>query len=468
MQKRMGAMLALIPVVGAGIFSTMPNRTRVSASVAPAHYQGASATGVIAEDLKGVVAEKQTITVYANDMDFSAEEGTVPYVVSEYVLSNPSQQNISLKMYYPNALPRGYDVKKSVTSITLDGEPVQTKTRYSYAGYYETNNFDLSEDVSLLTADGYDPFYRQPQLPVKRYHYKVTIDKEAFQSNKRRFLTYSIFFDCDANKTRVASPDCMAAAIENGRVRASFDIEEGVNEFELCVIGEDIRNPVNGIYEDRYGGKLIEAHGEYIEIDEESTDFESYALSYRPKNCAVGPEDWCRGLAQMFTSTTTSRCLVWASADDLNERYFTQWSEYELTIPAETRVVHTVRSDIYPSLEPNSQSGMFTYLLSPQSNFGLGCLLEVNLITPYRLAGSSLEFTKTEQGYSLERSAYPLGELTFTLSGSSEYGTVGSNGYGMSPSLRLAYILLGVLGGIGIVCVAIGVGVHYGKKKKRR
>ena len=96
--------------------------------------------------------------------------------------------------------------------------------------------------------------------------------------------------------------------------------------------------------------------------------------------------------------------------------------------------------------------------------------IEINVETPYYFATGTLEFERRGERYTFRRDCLPIGELSFTLTESEEAYLSGGRDYvyydPISPSIRLAYILLAVLGGITLVVATVGIVIYRHSKKR--
>ncbi len=458
---------------------------RAEAAAGPDYYEGITAIGAFPCVKNDVIMEKQVLTLHIGELPAFDENDSVGYAVSdtymtsEYTIKNPTDRDVSLKMLFPcSGAPRWLASEEGSYSVLSDGEPVESVVRHSYSGYYN-RTFDLESGIYEITAGQIpDSFYRR-DLPVHEYRFRVEFGEDILQSLGRKYLAFVLSFDCDAEHTRVMSSGRMNTDIVNGKVRASFDVGAGSNQLSLVVVGEDIDHLTFGLYPDRYGVDPLE--GNALFYAESDTDFFTYAMRFYPEGSEISEDDWYAGFVRMLSSETVSGCIAYAIPSSLREEAFMQWREYTLSIPARTTVKNVVKAPLYPTIERNPSGDpdepkdryVYSYLLSSGrywSRYGAHFdEIEIRLETPFYLAASSLDFESRGDAYIFRREGLPLGELSFTLTGTESGYISGGWQYGtydpISPSLRLAMLLLIPL---GIVIAAIAVFAIVYRVRRRR
>ncbi len=463
MGKKLGALILALLSGGVAVGSV----PKLTAQAGTQNYYGGSAvSGAIPFENSAVKLEQEELTVHVGTLPAVGGTGVYDaYCDHSYTFYNPTEEAATVRALLPCVAVPQYaaDYAAEETVLQLDGNDIRPSVRYSYAGYYN-RTMDVDDSLAQLTEEPMDDFYCREGLSVTEYRFKLELSKEALEGVDRKYLAFVLMFECNPLETRVMSCNRMSAEIVNGRMQASFDVEEGQNLICLTVVGEDVTGLTHGVYIDRYREQEIEI-GTFF-YSETRMPFADFAMRGYPKDSEISREDWYRGFVHMLAKGTGRSVLVSAIPELIREEMFMRWYDYDLTVPPKTSVVHTVREPIYPTVDDARYD--YSVLLSPQQRWK-PWEVKITIDTPYYLAYSSLEFDKTEEGYCFARKAMPLGELSFTLTESDRVGiTLPIQQYvGGSPSLRLAYILLGVLGGTLIIAGGV-IFVVYRVRKKRK
>ncbi len=438
------------------LFSAAP----LAANAKSEEWRGGSVVTGAVPIGEGLLLEQQSITLHIGSLPGEASYDA--YVRSEYVLSNPSEEEKSLHVLFPCGTAPQYEhgnFGAECCELTADGERVEASLRHTFVGYY---NPSLNVENVLMQCEGErtDDFYF-PDLAVHEHIYTFDLPEEALGDSGRRYLTFVLTFDCDPIRTRIMASRRMYTEIVDGRMRASFDVEAGKNEIILAVAGEDVKGMDYGVFSDRGSSEEVQA-GTIAETDKQCT-FGEYAMRTYPEETAISPEDWCCGFITMLTRST-SGAIVYAVPDSLREEAFMPWYEYSLTLPAHGTLVHAVKEPIYPAL--GEGKFVYVYLLSPLRRWGSG-KVEVTLETPYYLAHSTLHFKEDGGVYTLQRGSFPLGELVVTLTESERtYLELAAPKPAPIPAPLLgAYIVLGILGTAAVGAAIWGIVVLARRKK---
>ena len=473
MGRKISALLLAISLALAGIFAA-PN---ILAAAAEPYYEGVPAAGAIPCEESAVIMEKQVLTLHAKSFPQPSafaytEYAANNFVTNEYTLYNPTSEDISLKMLYPRTDRTEWsnsDMGGSF-SIKLNGNEIQTSLRHSYAGYFSRNLDIESSLMQLIGERPTDEFYFGDDLPVHDYKFFINLPPQSLEGIERKYLAFVLTFDCNPKKTRVMSSDHMATDVVNGRVQASFDVEEGSSEICLTVVGEDIDHLSYGVFVDRFATQKLELGA--VTYQEVKSVFPEYAMRNYPEGSQISRKDWFNGFVQMLSKGTIGGYFAYTRAEELREESFMQWYEYSVPIPAGGRVTHTVSAPLYPTV--NENRFQYDFLLSSGQywdRFAAGYgEIEINVETPYYFATGTLEFERRGERYTFRRDCLPIGELSFTLTESEEAYLSGGRDYvyydPISPSIRLAYILLAVLGGITLVVATVGIVIYRHSKKR--
>ncbi len=463
--KRLGALFLAIPLSGMGILGMPP----LSAAAAePECYEGTFLSGAIPCGESPLILEKQQVTLSIGEFPEVGGGAVYPNVPAAmqcaYTFSNPTEEAASVELLLPCVPAPLYAVADSANGTQVIGADAEDRTvRYSYAGYF-SRSYDLSAGIKQLSSPADDDFYAQEGLTVTEYRFRVDLSAQSLREVNRKYVAFVLTFECNPMLSRVISRK-MYTEIVNGKLQASFDVEAGESEILLTVVGEDIVNLHYGLYVDRYLTKELEIGS--LSYQKDAMPFADYALQFRPEDSEISARDWLAGFIYMLNKSTTNRSVIYAFPELIREEAFLKWYDYRFTVPPKSKAVHTVESLVYPTVEGERYE--YALLLRPQLAWKQGGI-DIEIRTPYVLAYSTLDFAETSSGYALSRDRLPMDDLMFTLVRSnSAMGTTqsGATSAPISPSMRLALILLGVLGGAALLGGGIAAVVLAAKKKKR-
>lgn len=460
--KRLGAILLTIPLAGAGLVAAP--KLSAEAGSDPQCYEGTPVSGAIPFGDSPLILEKQQITMKIGALPAVGEGGSVSgqgasVMQCAYTLSNPTEEAASVELLLPCTPPPLYaaEVAARYEVISEEADP---SVRHSYMGYFNRSS-DLEAGIRQLYGDGADDFYGREGLTVTEYRFTVNLSESALAGVNRKYVSFVLTFDCNPVLSRVISRR-MYTEVVNGKIQASYDVGTGESEILLTVVGEDISDLSYGLYVDRTREKKLEIGS--LSYDTEKTPFSEYALRSRPQDSEISEEDWRDGFVYMLKKSTANDSVVYAFPELIREESFLKWYDYELTVPAKGKAVHTVESPLFPTVE----GGRYEYslLLRPQLLWKRGGI-DIAIETPYVLASSNLDFKKTDMGYAFSRMSLPVSDLRFVLV-ESEDALNASSSAGLSPSLRLAVILLGSLGGAAVLGGGVAAAVLLSKRRKKQ
>ena len=455
MGKRLGALFLALPLSCAAMFGP---RIEFASAGTQSYSDRATFSGAVYLGGDSIAAESQQLTLHVGEIPADAgDEYDDSYMTSELTFYNAGEEDATLRLAYPcPAMPK--DVSAREYRLSLDGEAIEPQVCHSYAGYFNRtiNVEDVLDGAAMRSPD----FYRA-DLPATEYKFRTDLSQVTLTDAEKKHLALVLTFDCDQSATRIISCNVMNFEVINGRLRLAFDLKGGEEIVGVTVAGKDIANLSYGVYTDLARTEAVATH---IYCGRSETTFGSFAASFYPEGCEVSRADWARGLAQMLVSTTAENCVVYGRPCNLRPEAFLKWYVYSVTVPAGARAVHTVSAPLYPV----TSNGRYQYdiLLSPLACWSLPNF-RVSLETPYYLAYSNLNFEKAGEVYTFSRDRLPLGELSFTLAPSAGTSPIGNSYDPISPSLRLAFVLLGVLGGVAAIGAAVAIIVAVRKKKRR-
>lgn len=470
MTKRIGALLLAIPLVGAGVVTNGIHAAAGSAGT------GCELTGAIPEKDYPVVVEREHITLHIGDLagsgyffSSSALEQYLGrnYVKTEYSFYNPTEERVDMKLLIPDMgmpdyVTAGYS--RPYVSISTDGASAEYTPRYSYAGFLG-GEYDLSDGASQISDGVAGDFYFREGLEVTEWTFSVVVTDEMLEQSAKKHLSLVVRLSCNPITTRIMSSKLMYAEISNGEPCLCFDLEKGMNKVRVAAVGgSGSLSAESTVRTARFGGETLHS---MVAVSTGVLPFREFALRNRPAGCEISESDWINGFVRMITECTNQGCLVYAIPDFLTENSFLRWQEYTVSVDAKERVLHTVTTPIFPVV--SGEEYQFSYLLSTDQRWSDLNQFSIEIVTPYHVAETSLDFQRTEGAdgnvsYAFRRDFLPLGELEFTLTDGTVTGPGVTSSAPISPSLRLAFILLGVLtaaaGGTAVAVVVI-------RKKKR-
>ncbi|MBE6942986.1 MAG: hypothetical protein E7453_01815 [Ruminococcaceae bacterium] len=419
MKRLLSILLVLLILLG--------STPSVSANSAQSYWEGVDRTGAIVTSGESpIVVEKELLTFdlqefpqphYWEEAEFLAYSGKV---TAAYTFHNPSELTVSAKLLFPfGAIPwygmdSGTDTGKY--DILIDGQPVEKKIRHTLSYY---GQFDLEQDLSLLSDTfAEDPFY-SPALPVTVYKFSISgVDTATYKS---AVVAFDVPEGLGAR--RYYLDDCRGSHQQNnGDMRIATSVRNNGSSIALYVFGEPLKvYPEFKFYQD--GGakdsERISGTARFSGIEE--TTFQAFALNGWNAETGVSEEDWYNAIvADLNTNVRSKHPIIYqiANQNRLAENLM-RWYEYEITLQPGQRIVNSVTAPIYPSIDLDYDPDIYgyTYLLSPAKTWKSFGELEIVVNTPYYITESSLDgYEKTDTGYTLTLDGLPEGELTFTLS----------------------------------------------------
>ena len=473
MKRRLSAVLLLIPITAAGGASLASGRVAASASIAPPYYQGAQSAGVIPESGSPVRVLSETLTFTIGTLPKEPDDlslGVGAEMTAEYRLQNPTDADMSFRLFLPvgvktdyaSGLPDG-----GTAAIAADGMTVEPTVRYTYsandlsAKYY--GSYDIADAVPKDTYDE-SVFARDTQVHI--YRYRVTVPQVEDADSCYFLFSYT----CNTRKTRVINFSGFNGVIYNGRGYSVCSLPTG-QESEVTVVafGEMPSNIVTHVSLSRAEGSAF-IPGANIESEEEQTTFEVWVSSMYKEACEVAPineMDWYNIVAAAMEDDTYLSYLPVTEdgAQNLLDA-LRCWYEYELTVPANGTLVHTVSQPVFPDMlgEPCTLWA-FEYGLSTDTCWADFGSLTIHIDTDYILESSSFTFTKREGGYTYTHDGLPMGDLSFTLAETENVAITYDPYDGGFSTLTSVLILLGAVAGIVVVTVVVVLVIRHRNKK---
>ncbi len=207
-----------------------------------------------------------------------------------------------------------------------------------------------------------------------------------------------------------------------------LDIPAEGNTFNMWVIGdklpeEDVWFTVFGL--DEEDGKL--SNGEYISgctlqrEEIKTVTLREMVLSYRTEDSEATEADHLKAVALAID-------YKWRYCKDLideemlrnPQKYCMRWYQLKVTVPAGESAFCQFTAPIYPTIEDDYTSDVYTYnyTLNRERKLNFFGGLTVSVTTPYEILedNSFPKLTKTENGYSIALEKLPNGDISFSLS----------------------------------------------------
>ena len=479
MKHKLGAMLLTLPVTAGGM-ALLPERLSASANSAPAYWSGTDGSGVVAVYDGGscpVEVRSETLTFRIPDLPLDGE-GYQSDVTAEYVLFNPTQEDVSLTLFFPVGFrPDYYDSDANggvqfpgaeAFAVTVASQNVQREAdisfRYTYSG---SRSFDFGDAgvLAALPSDEYleTAFYRR-DMRVTGYTYRLKAPSEG------DYYTFCFMYDCNPLKTRVICASGVTGTTPDGRGIAYAYLRAGEErEVSFYAVGQqpelsDIRT------------KLCVGRGNTAETvenfsqakaSESSLRFEDFVENARSAFVSeyggVSRMDWYNAVVSMLADGESGMLFLDEGRPLLD--YLMLWCEYSLDIPARGTLVNAVTAPLYPGIEGPRPDYTYEYLLSPALYWADFGDITIRVETPYHLSGSSLSFTQEDGGYVFTKDSLPMCDLSFTISKSAGTAMVYDPYDVVSPPFVTALVLLGA---VIFIAAAVIAAVLLVQRRSRR
>lgn len=484
MKKKTAISCLVTALFLAGAVGATPIMT-AHANSAPPYWHGTSATGaIVTGEQCPIEVEHELLTLnipalpqisYASQEEFEAYAASVS---AEYTFYNPTELDVEMELAFPfgtrpDYAYAGYDSETGESEyfddtaryqITADAEAVEREVRHTYQPYH----FDV-ESMYLISNEKRGNVFFKPDLPVTRYGYTIDFASKG-QSGAAHFtLRYN------PARTKILCGNYREEDTLNGDLQLYLYAQESGQELKFTAVGDAPEivsvSAEYGAGSSRYEGNWKPLQGATVrKLYEEVTTFDEYVDEARPEG--IGEVDFYNGVIDLFAPYLNSSYygthgFLNVEPSRLSAQDFMRWYTYSLKIPAGGRLVNCVTAPLYPTI--NSQECEYEYLLSPAKKWAAFGTLDIIINTDLEIDNASLEFIKTETGYSLHREGLPLGELTFTIEG--DYDFPGNRGYWVLFIVVAIFVVLMCLVVLSPVIVgvvlAIVFGVRHAKKKKQ-
>lgn len=456
------------------------------ANSAQSYWRGRDAFGAYVTEENcpvTVTGEKLTLripefpqTFYYSEEDF---EHYAANVTAEYTFHNPASYDVEMTLVFPfgkkpDYLYDFYDGDGNWTSaddtqkyaVTADGEEIGRTIRHTLDSW----TGDPATDISRLSDSRRKSGNFSSETPVTIYYYRQIATAE---TSKSAFLAAEFEGLGNADRTKVMLEGMSSYSSEKERIGCW-----GYGQvFSLYVIGEPLsRMPEWKVYENAACKKLTDGYVEQVpewKLPTEKTTLGELFLKDYDAESGVNETDWFNAVFDECLEDETGLALKCTPRELNVADRLMRWYEYKLSIPAGESVVNSVTAPLYPSIDLDYSSPVYsyTYLLSPASSWADFGDFELNVETPYYITEGSLEFVKTDAGYAFSQQGLPEGELSFSMS-ESENPVPKRTPFLTSFAYFIAYFWW-TIPVIGIIVAALIVGVvltviFVRKRKKTR
>lgn len=342
----------------------------VYANSGNAYWRGDDGSGVIvtSDDCPLIVEHETLIFDLQQFPDTRELDNYTGSVEAEYTFYNPMNYDISATLAFPIQTKRSYgQFHLEDVNITLNGEEAEKELRHTIF----LNDFEVKKDMERIRNDCIqDDFYREDQI-VTKYVYPKSEENLTFQKSKdeRRLIFI--------NKT-----------------------------------GEDIKEDSITIYFPSEEEKVVYCIGKPLdEKASETMTFKEFVLMDREKE--ISEVDWYNARVEQLKYKEWDNHM----ATQMESIDWISWYVYDMDIKAKERIQNKVKAPMYPSINGFTRpySYEYLYLVSPAKTWAEFHALDIEIHAPYYMTRSSLDYTKTEDGYEISLDELPLSELTFTL-----------------------------------------------------
>ena len=443
--KFFAAGITIIAACCCTFFAGFENKTAAEANSAQRYWRGIDSFGLISaggECPLEVESEKLVFNIENFSQSYESDGGEEygSTVTAEYNFYNSSDLEVTANLVFPFGSESYADYPgggKYSGDIKVDGAPVPFNERYTYDSY---GDFGL-RDIEKVRDDYDESGFFTRDLTVTRYYFYVS----GIEKNDKNSPYASIKLPVSFGKKY---------ALRNGNGYSRGGNYATVGKFvkngdtlELVVYGDaDISDAYWAIYEN--GGEKNRIDGQVtLKYKDISTFGESVFAGYDEK-FGVSRVDWFNAVVDCLNDNA-SDCVL-RSYGDFDETFVNalmRWYEYDLTVPANGRVVNSVTAPLFPDVDADFEPNVYSYVYysSPAQTWKRFGTLDVEINTPYYIVFDDYDnWTKTDGGYTRFYETLPVGEITFKLCSSE------------SPERQLGFDYSAVFAGIFWACLLYG------------
>ena len=407
MKKKTCALSVLLIFVAIFVVATVLGvpTSVADANSAQRYFEGIDSSGaIVTMENCPVVVDKEDLDFYIYYQDKSNSQGQYEQfgsVRATYTFRNPSENTINMDVVFPYGVKQESDSDKDECSVSVDGEEIAWRTRYTRIDYYR---FDIERDLPSIKDDFVQDLFFATTQKVYKYTYSVA---DAAQG-------LDLTFEYDRNWARKVVCDFRSHS-EDEKQQIVMSTA-GKQQLVFYVVGEDLDIAACDVtvIGGQKGGHLS------LVSRQEQTFGDELAYINRPADSDVVDIDWYNALANTLNSLHNSTVIN--PSELVISRYpefsLFRWCQYTLTIAPGQTIVNSVTVPLFPARDEGYIPAVyeFTYYLSPATTWAGFKDLTVNIHTDgYLLNYLKKGFVKTDGGYTYHSDTLPDGELTFKI-----------------------------------------------------
>lgn len=383
----------------------------------------------------------------------------------EYVLHNPTSDTVTEKLAYPVAAESNYRFDKSSViavqdPVKVDGVAVTPVLRHTYGGWQ-----DYPTEATMI-KDGYcETDFFKLDSPVTEYVLKASVVDGA-----------SVEFFAPIPKSLDDKTRYLANSDYNGNFR--YTLTDG-QKISIFTIGDEVDIANLGWTAVRYDYKLnrfVTVNATLaLEKKMASVTFKDFVTSSYNTHGDVSEVDWFNAVYSVID--VQSVCV--GSGVFIDERSFTAWNVYPVTVAAGATVTTSVTSNLYPTSSRYTTPPVYdyTFYLSADGGWADCGSVKVVVNTPFYMQANNYydpydaeksTFVKTENGYEALLSSLPIGSFTFNVCSSQtpEYASATEGNLMGSFAVGVAITFGVLLLGAGITLLTVFL-VHRKRKSAK-
>ena len=300
----------------------------------------------------------------------------------------------------------------------LSAEPISSSEQISLKAFATTSTDESGEEVSSVTLTAtispaeaaefvkcdWTLAWEQAPInganPVENY-ISMTVPEDG--SDLRTFI---FRYDANPSRTQVFSAGSGVVGVNNGRGEVYRNVKTGqTQEIVIYAIGDVPKRVEAGVYSMSGANAQLIAGAHVGQPEKRRIDFSAFVQEmYADAGTSVSDLDFYNATVAMLSADSDLRLTSRIDAAAVLENLML-WYEYEVTVPANGSIVNTVTAPLMPDI-PSENTGKwsFDYLLSPGQRWADFRAITINIQTPFCLESSTLNFSKTQSGYTFSKS----------------------------------------------------------------
>jgi hypothetical protein len=403
----------------------------VSANSRAQIWEGTDANGVIFKDGDvPIKVESELLTFdiptlpYVSYRDAESFLAYDSKVTAEYTFYNPTDMTVTATLLFPfgsypeYALLYDSETEKHLYAedlerygVYVNGEKIDAKLRHT--DYRFDKKFDINDHIDFFSNEYIiDEFYR-PDLTVTKYSYEIvghSLPSAHFDINIDSIGSERVMMIYQGNAGSYIT-DSGGFVVSNNGAKSGEKLT-----VSFYVLGAPLsETPTAGWYKNNGNSPDTKIDGEFKYLGSESTTLESFIFKTYSEEKGVSQVDWYNSCIANLKRSVEKRGTA-SAIRHVTFGALMRWFEYEITFAPGEKIKNSVTTPMYPQIEAWNQpyKYIYTYLLSPASNWADFGKLDIVINTSYEMSFSNLEgFEKTETGYKLSRDGLPTNEGTY-------------------------------------------------------